>query len=104
MSTVTIEVQPRVQSVEVTDEMLSVRIEDGRLVAVPLKWYPRLLHATKDERSDWRVFQDSDGRDIIFWERLDELIPVVAFLAGVPSRESKRSFERWLSERKHTEG
>jgi hypothetical protein len=41
----------------------------------------------------------SDGRDIIFWEDLDELIPAVSLLAGVPSRESRRSFERWLASR-----
>jgi hypothetical protein len=72
---------------------------DGRTVLVPLEWYPRLLAATEAERAEWRVFEDSDGRDIIFWENLDELIPAVALLAGVPSRESSRSFERWLASR-----
>ena len=46
------------------------------------------------------VFEDSEGRDIIFWERLDELIPVIALLTGAPSRESKRSVEKWLATRK----
>ncbi len=102
MSIATIEVQPRVENVEFSNDLLSIRIKDGRIVAVPLIWYPRLLHATAEERNDWRVFEDSDGRDIIFWERLDELIPVIALLAGVPSRESKRSLEKWLAERKAT--
>lgn len=48
----------------------------------------------------WRVFEDSDERDIIYWEALDELIPVIALLAGVSSRESKRSLENWLAVRK----
>ena len=99
MSIATIDVQPRVHNVRFTDDLLTVHIEDGRVVSAPLSWYPRLVHATPDERNDWRMFEDSDGRDIIFWERLDELIPVVALLAGVPSRESKRSLEHWLSER-----
>ena len=47
----------------------------------------------------WRVFEDSDGRDIIFWEQLDALIPVITLLAGVPSRESRRSLEQWLASR-----
>jgi hypothetical protein len=68
-------------------------------VLVPLAWYPRLLHSTEAERNDWRVLEDSDGRNIIFWEQLDELIPVIALLAGVPSRESSRSFENWLASR-----
>jgi hypothetical protein len=100
MSIATIGVQPRVKKVEFTNDMLSVTIEDGRIMFVPLKWYPRLLQAAEVERNDWRVFEDADGRDIIFWESLDELIPVIALLAGVPSRESKRSLERWLSARK----
>lgn len=100
MSIATIEIQPRVQNVGVADDMLSVRIRDGRIVSVPLKWYPRLMQATSKERKDWRVFEDSEGRDVIFWESLDELIPVVALLAGVPRRESKRSLESWLSKRK----
>lgn len=100
MNTVTINAQPRVSDVEFVDDKLSVSIEDGRIVLVPIAWYPRLLHATAEERSDWRVFEDSDGRDIIFWEQLDELIPVIALIVGAPSRESERSLERWLDSRK----
>jgi len=100
MSIATIDIQPRVRTVSVTEELLTVHMEDQRVVSVPLSWYPRLVYATSDERNDWRVFEDSDGRDIIFWERLDELIPVVALLTGIRSRESKRSLERWLADRK----
>ncbi|MBI5029994.1 MAG: DUF2442 domain-containing protein [Chloroflexi bacterium] len=99
MSIATIDIQPRVRTVSVTDDLLTVYMEDQRVVSVPLSWYPRLAYATSDEKNDWRVFEDSDGRDVIFWERLDELIPVVALLTGVPSRESKRSLERWLANR-----
>jgi hypothetical protein len=104
MSIATIDVQPRVQKIEFSHDLLTVYIEDGRVVSAPLKWYPRLLHATTKEKSDWRVIEDSDGRDIIFWQSLDELIPVIALLAGVTSRKSKRSLERWLSERKSKSG
>ncbi|HZQ09345.1 MAG TPA: DUF2442 domain-containing protein [Anaerolineae bacterium] len=102
MSIATIDVQPRVQDVTFTKQNLSVRIQDGRTVSVPLEWYPRLQYATAAERNDWRVFEDTDGRDIIFWERLDELIPVIALLTGTPSRESKRSLKHWLAEKKST--
>jgi len=93
--------QPRAVNVKFVKKMLSITIDDGRMVLVPLTWYPRLLHATEPERKNWRVFEDSDGRDIIFWESLDELIPVIALFAqrGTPSRESKRSFEHWLAKR-----
>jgi hypothetical protein len=100
MSIATIEIQPRVKTVTFVDDKLSVEIADGRTVLTPLAWYPRLYHATKAERADWTIFEDSEGRDIIFWERLDELIPAIALLDGVPSRESKRSVEKWLAARK----
>jgi hypothetical protein len=100
MSIATIEIQPRVKAVTFIDDQLSVEIADGRTVFAPLTWYPRLQYATKAEREDWVVFEDSEGRDIIFWERLDELIPVIALLTGAPSRESKRSVEKWLATRK----
>ena len=102
MSIATIDVQPRVNTVTFVDDRLSITIADGRVVQVPLSWYPRLQHATDAERAQWRVFEDSEGRDVIFWETLDELIPAIALLAGVPSRESKRSVERWLVSRKNT--
>jgi len=99
MSIATIEVQPRVTTVVFAGDKLAVALADGREVLAPLTWYPRLTYATPAERAQWRVFEDTDGRDVIFWEQLDELIPVVALLSGVPSRESRRSLERWLTGR-----
>ena len=99
MSIATIEIQPRVKTVTVNNDQLSVQIEDGRTVAAPIVWYPRLQHATQKERNNWRIFEDSGGRDLIFWEQLDELIPVVALLTGAPSRESKQAIARWLETR-----
>ena len=99
MSIAMIEIQPRVTDVRFRQGNLSVEVADGRTVLVPLVWYPRRLHATAGERADWRVMEDSDGRDIVFWEQLDEMIPAIALLSGVPSRETSRSLERWLNER-----
>lgn len=94
-----IEIQPRVETIEFRENHLAAKLKDGRTVAVPLPWYPRLADATKEELADWRVFEDSEGRDILFWENLDELIPVIALLVGVPSRESQRSVECWVKKR-----
>ena len=91
--------EPRVENVAFADDKLSVEIEDGRTILVPLEWYPRLSHATATEQQDWTVFEDSSERDIIFWESLDELVPVVALLNGTPSRESEKSLKYWLRER-----
>ena len=41
----------RAVDVKVTDDELTVQLEDGRTLAVPLVWYPRLLHGSKRERA-----------------------------------------------------
>ena len=44
----------RAVDVKVTDDELTVQLEDGRTLTVPLVWYPRLLHGSKRERGRWR--------------------------------------------------
>ena len=86
----------RAQAVEVTDDALTVGFDDGRTISLPLGWYPRLLHATTEERKHWRLIADGVG---IHWPDLDEDISVENLLAGQPSGESQRSFKRWLEQR-----
>src|SRR5260370_1167617 len=45
----------RAVDVKVTDDELAVQLEDGRTLAVPLVWYPRLLHGSKRERAPWLI-------------------------------------------------
>ena len=82
--------------VELTDETLSVELADGRTIAVPLDWYPRLSHATADERSNWRLIAGGRG---IHWSAIDEDISTANLLAGQPSTESQTSFKKWLASR-----
>lgn len=98
MNTLAIKMElPRVVNVTVTDDTLTVELNDGRTVSVPTAWYPRLVHATEDERQNWRVTGNGHG---IHWESLDEDISVENILAGRPSGESQKSFKRWLDKRK----
>ena len=46
---------PLATNVVVTDDTLTVDLSDGRTLSVPLAWYPRLVHGTPEERSDWRL-------------------------------------------------
>ena len=85
-----------VQHLTVTEDTLTVELTDGRTVAVPLAWYPRLLHGTPEERSNWRLIGHGEG---IHWPDLDEDVSVENLLLGKPSGESQRSFKRWLAER-----
>ncbi len=38
---------PRAKEIAVTEDELCVVLADGRRIAVPLAWFPRLLHATQ---------------------------------------------------------
>lgn len=82
--------------VELTDDVLSVDLSDGRSVDVPLGWYPRLKHATEIERGNWRLTGGGLG---IHWPTLDEDISVENILAGKPSADSQRSLQKWLAGR-----
>jgi len=80
----------------VSDDTLSVDLSDGRTIAVPLAWYPRLLHAKVKERKNWRLIAGGDG---IHWPDLDEDISVEALLAGRTSGETRASLKKWLAGR-----
>jgi hypothetical protein len=82
--------------VEVSADALTVELADGRTIAAPLAWYPRLAHASARERTTWRLLGGGLG---IHWPALDEDISVANLLAGQPSTESQSSFKRWLASR-----
>ena len=90
MSASTVEMEVAfAENVPVTADTLSVELHDGRTLAVPLAWYPRLLHASAEERKYWRLIARGRG---IHWKNLEEDISV----AGRPSGESQVSFMKWL--------
>lgn len=97
MSSLTIDLSTALaQTVTVTDESLSVGLTDGRVVSVPVAWYPRLQHGTATERDHWRLIGRGEG---IHWADLDEDISVANLLAGRASGESQTSLKAWLESR-----
>jgi len=54
-------VDPRAKEVTVTEDELIVVLADGRRVAVPLAWFPRLLRATPDQRGNFEILGDGVG-------------------------------------------
>ena len=82
--------------VKVSADSLAVELSDGRKIAAPLDWYPRLTHATVAERNSWRLIGNGRG---IHWPALDEDISVANLLEGQPSAESQSSLKKWLEQR-----
>lgn len=72
----------RVKDVRLSDESLSVDLVDGRTITVPLAWFPRLLHATPEQRRNWRTCGGGYG---IHWPDIDEDLSTEGLLRGAPS-------------------
>ena len=87
----------RIVNVVVTDDTLSVDLEDGRTICVPIGWYPRLAYGTAAERANFQIIGAGYG---IHWPDLDEDLGVEGLLLGKRSMESPASFEQWLERRK----
>jgi hypothetical protein len=96
MSSSTVDSHAIAANVEVSDDTLIVELVDGRVLSVPVAWYPRLSHGTAIERSNWRFIGTGRG---IHWPALDEDISVENLLAGKHSGESQSSFKKWLEAR-----
>ncbi|RMF72593.1 MAG: DUF2442 domain-containing protein [Alphaproteobacteria bacterium] len=76
----------RAERVSITDNELVVDLADGRRLAVPLVWFPRLLHATPEQRERYELLGDGEG---IHWPEVDEDVSVAALLEGLPSLEAE---------------
>jgi Protein of unknown function (DUF2442) len=72
-------------SVELTEDELKVGLLDGRTIIVPLAWYPRLLHATPVQRTNWRLAGAGFG---VHWPDIDEDLSVEGLLRGAPAPRS----------------
>lgn len=67
------------RQVEITDDELRVDLDDGRRLAVPLAWFPRLLAASANARAKWELLGNGKG---IHWPDADEDLSVSGLLAG----------------------
>jgi hypothetical protein len=60
---------------KVLDDRLVVILADGRELAAPLVWFPRLMEASEDQRRNWRLIGGGHG---IHWPDVDEDISVAS--------------------------
>ena len=82
MSTLPVKTDERVVGVSFDADRLVVDLMDGRSIAVPLAWYPRLLDATPEQRSKWELAGAGYG---IHWPEIDEDLSVEGLLRGAPA-------------------
>jgi hypothetical protein len=77
MATSPIELDATAVAVTTDDSLLRVVLADGRELAVPLEWFPRLRDATPEQRANWRLIGRGRG---IHWADVDEDISVAGLL------------------------
>jgi hypothetical protein len=65
------------KSLRFDEDSMWVELSDGRCLGVPLAWFPRLLHATPQQRLAFEI-----SRDGLHWEGIDEDISIAGLLAG----------------------
>lgn len=75
--TISVPDRPRAVAVSAANGELVVRLEDGRVVHVPMEWFPRLRDATSTQLADFRLIGHGAG---IHWPQLDEDISVRGLL------------------------
>ena len=76
---------PKIASVEVTEDAISAHLVDGRTIIVPLHWSWRLAGATPAQRRHHQIIGDGEG---IHWPDIDEDISVEGMLNGTPAPRS----------------
>ena len=86
MSILTLESEPLAVDVAVDETTLRVSLDDGRELAVPVEWFPRLRDASPADRANWRLIGIGEG---IHWSEIDEDISVLSLLAG--NRQKSRA-------------
>jgi hypothetical protein len=65
--------------IEFSDDLMHVSLSDGRIISVPLLWFPRLREAAPEVRARYEIGAGGRG---LHWPDLVEDISVVGLLAG----------------------
>ncbi len=79
--------EPRIVAMEVTEDLITAQLADGRTISVPLAWSWRLSDATPEQRNNFQIIGTGEG---VHWPDVDEDISARGMLYGVPARPPKR--------------
>ncbi len=80
--------EPLIVDVEVTDELITARLADGRTISVPLAWSWRLSNTTPEQRNHFDIIGTGQG---VHWPDVDEDISAIGMLTGTPARPPKQT-------------
>ncbi|MCX6131877.1 MAG: DUF2442 domain-containing protein [Proteobacteria bacterium] len=78
--------EPAVKAARFDEDNIIVDLIDGRTIAVPLAWFPKLLAATPQQRNNWQI---SGGGYGLHWPDIDEDLSAEGLLRGAPAPRSK---------------
>ena len=73
------------QSVAFNRQRMQVTLTDGRILSLPLTWFPRLRTATPRQR---RTYEIGGGGVSLHWPGLDEDLSIAGLMAGVDPRST----------------
>jgi len=82
MSISTLNPGEQITDVSFSADSLCAFLRDGRKISAPLSWYPRLLNATPEQRTNWKLAGAGYG---IHWPDTDEDLSIEGLLRGAPA-------------------
>ncbi|MCY3918006.1 MAG: DUF2442 domain-containing protein [Chloroflexi bacterium] len=92
------ETRNEAQGVRFTDEYAMIDLADGRILGVPLDFFPLLKAATDEERQNYQLHGLT-----LYWEDIDDGMDLTALVSGLyiePSVEYLESLKEIIAERK----
>ena len=73
------------KTMKFTNEMMEVSLTDGRIISVPVIWFPLLHEATSEQREKYEI---GGGGVSLHWTELDEDLSIASLLAGGDSQSA----------------
>ena len=73
----------RIKAIDVSEDLITAQLADGRIISVPLAWSWRLAGATPAQRANYEIIGDGHG---VHWPDVDEDLSAEGMLHGVPAR------------------
>jgi uncharacterized protein DUF2442 len=78
---------PRMMAIEVTADLITAHLADGRIISVPLAWSWRLANAPPEQRQHFEIIGTGEG---VYWPDIDEDLSAIGMLTGTPAPPPKQ--------------